>query len=111
MFPKANYSPWWKSGASLLLGFFLFISGCTAMTGESAGQNVDDSTITASVKTKLAADKLATLTRVDVDTTNQVVSLNGIVETQQQKQRAEELARQVSGVKAVKNNLQIQAKK
>ena len=49
--------------------------------------------------------------RVDVDTTNQVVSLNGIVETQQQKQRAEELARQVSGVKAVKNNLQIQAKK
>jgi len=81
------------------------------MTGESAGQNVDDSTITASVKTKLAADKLATLTRVDVDTTNQVVSLNGIVETQQQKQRAEELARQVSGVKAVKNNLQIQAKK
>ena len=81
------------------------------MTGESAGQSVDDSTITASVKTKLAADKLATLTRVDVDTTNQVVSLNGIVETQQQKQRAEELARQVSGVKAVKNNLQIQAKK
>jgi len=111
MFPKANYSPWRKSGASLLLGFFLLISGCTAMTGESAGQNVDDSTITASVKTKLAADKLATLTRVDVDTTNQVVSLNGIVETQQQKQRAEELARQVSGVKAVKNNLQIQAKK
>ena len=95
----------------MLLGFFLLISGCTAMTGESAGQNVDDSTITASVKTKLAADKLATLTRVDVDTTNQVVSLNGIVETQQQKQRAEELARQVSGVKAVKNNLQIQAKK
>ena len=81
------------------------------MTGESAGQNIDDSTITASVKTKLAADKLATLTRVNVDTTNQVVSLNGIVETQQQKQRAEELARQVSGVKAVKNNLQIQAKK
>jgi osmotically-inducible protein OsmY len=81
------------------------------MTGESAGQYVDDSTITASVKTKLAADKLASLTRVDVDTTNQVVSLNGIVETQQQKQHAEELARQVSGVKGVKNNLQIQAKK
>jgi hyperosmotically inducible protein len=106
-----NSSRRWLSGASLLLGFFLLISGCTALTGESAGQYVDDSTITASVKTKLAGDKLATLTRVDVDTTNQVVSLNGIVETQQQKQRAEELAHQVSGVKAVKNNLQIQAKK
>ena len=81
------------------------------MTGESAGQYVDDSTITATVKTKLAADKLGTLTRVGVDTTNQVVSLNGTVDTQQEKQRAEELARQVGGVKAVKNNLQVQAKK
>lgn len=106
-----NQSRWWLSGASLLLALFLSTSGCTSMTGESAGQYVDDSTITATVKTKLAADKLGTLTRVGVDTTNQVVSLNGTVDTQQEKQRAEELARQVGGVKAVKNNLQIQAKK
>ena len=111
MFPKANYSRWGKSGASLLLAFFLFISGCTAMTGESAGQYVDDSTLTARVKANLVADKVANLTRVDVDTTNQIVALNGIVESAEQKQRAEQLARQVSGVKGVKNNLQIQAKK
>jgi osmotically-inducible protein OsmY len=108
---RKKYTRWCASAASLLLVLALSTSGCTSMTGESAGQYVDDSTITASVKTKLAADKLASLTRVDVDTTNQVVSLNGIVETQQQKQHAEELARQVSGVKGVKNNLQIQAKK
>ena len=108
---RKNYSPWWVSGASLLLALFLSSSGCSSMTGETAGQYVDDSTITATVKTKLAADQVGTLTRVDVDTSNQVVSLNGIVQTQQEKQRAEELARQVSGVKAVKNNLQIQAKK
>ena len=102
-----NQSRWWVSGASLLLALFLSTSGCTSMTGESAGQYVDDSTITATVKTKLAADKLGTLTRVGVDTTNQVVSLNGTVDTQQEKQRAEELAGQVSGVKVVKNNLQI----
>ena len=105
------YSRWWVSGAALLLALFLSSSGCTSTTGQTAGQYVDDSTITASVKTKLAADKLASLTRVGVDTTNQVVSLNGTVETQEQKQRAEELARQVGGVKGVKNNLQIQAKK
>jgi len=81
------------------------------MTGETAGQNVDDSTITASVKTKLAADKLGSLTRVDVDTTRQVVSLNGIVESPEQKARAEQLASQVSGVKKVNNNLQIQKTK
>lgn len=81
------------------------------MTGETAGQYVDDSTITASVKAKLVADKTANLTRVDVDTTRQVVSLNGIVESPDQKQRAEQLAMQVSGVKRVQNNLQIQAKR
>jgi osmotically-inducible protein OsmY len=81
------------------------------MTGETAGQNVDDSTITASVKTKLAADKIGSLTRIDVDTTRQVVSLNGIVDSPEQKARAEQLASQVSGVKKVNNNLQIQKAK
>ncbi|HEX5605524.1 MAG TPA: BON domain-containing protein [Candidatus Binatia bacterium] len=111
MFLKRDCPRWWKSGASLLLGIFLATSGCTALTGESAGQYVDDSTLTARVKSNLVADKVANLTRVDVDTTNQIVSLNGIVESAEQKQRAEQLARQTSGVKGVKNNLQIQGKK
>jgi osmotically-inducible protein OsmY len=37
-----------------------------------------------------------------------VVTLNGIVESADQKARAEQLARQVGGVKSVKNNIQIQ---
>ena len=57
------------------------------MTGESAGQYVDDSTITTAVKSKLAADQLGNLTRVNVDTTQQVVSLNGIVPSPKDKQR------------------------
>jgi hyperosmotically inducible periplasmic protein len=101
----------WLSAASALLAIFLSSSGCTSMTGETAGQYVDDSTITASVKAKLVGDKAANLTRVDVDTTNQVVSLNGIVESADQKQRAAQLAMQVSGVKRVQNNLQVQAKR
>jgi osmotically-inducible protein OsmY len=86
------------------------ITGCTSMTGQTAGQYVDDSTITASVKAKLVGDKLANFTRVDVDTTNKVVSLNGIVATPDQRTRAEPLAMQVSGVSRVENNLQIQKK-
>jgi hyperosmotically inducible periplasmic protein len=96
---------------SIAMALLLSVTGCTAMTGETAGQNVDDSTITASVKTKLAADKIGSLTRIDVDTTKQVVSLNGIVESPEQKTRAEQLASQVSGVKKVNNNLQIQKTK
>ena len=93
---------------SMALTIILAIGGCTSMTGQSTGQYVDDRTITASVKTKLVADRAANLTRVDVDTTNRVVSLNGVVQTPDQKQRAEELAMQVTGVRSVNNNLQIQ---
>jgi osmotically-inducible protein OsmY len=78
------------------------------MTGQTAGQYVDDTTITTSVKAKLTAEKAANFTRIDVDTTNQVVTLNGIVESADQKAKAEQIARQVGGVKSVKNNLQVQ---
>jgi hyperosmotically inducible protein len=93
------------------LAALLIVSGCTAMTGRTAGENVDDATITASVKSKLVADKAANLTRIDVDTTNKVVSLNGVVETPAQKARAQQLASEVSGVRDVKNNLQVQKKR
>jgi len=92
----------------LVLTLILSASGCTSLTGQTAGQYIDDRTITATVKSKLVADRASNLTRVDVDTTNQVVSLNGVVQTPDQKQRAEELAMQVSGVRRVNNNLQIQ---
>jgi hyperosmotically inducible protein len=93
---------------SMMLALLLSVTGCTSLTGETAGQYVDDSTITASVKAKLVAEKVANLTRVDVDTTNRVVSLNGIVQSPDQKRRAEKLALQVGGVRRVENNLQIQ---
>ena len=54
-------------------------AGCTSMTGKSADHNVDDATITASVKTKLAAEKPATLTKVDGDTNKGTVYLTGNV--------------------------------
>jgi hyperosmotically inducible protein len=88
----------------------LSLAGCQAMTGKTAGQNVDDATLTSSVKTKLAADKLSSLTRVDVDTNNGTVYLNGVVESSDQKARAQDLASQVSGVNKVVNNLQVQKK-
>jgi hyperosmotically inducible periplasmic protein len=94
--------------SSILLAALLVVSGCTSMTGQTAGQYIDDTTITTEVKAKLTAEKAANLTRIDVDTSNQVVTLNGIVESADQKARAEQLARQVGGVKSVKNNIQIQ---
>ena len=91
-----------------VLVLLALVAGCTSTTGKSAGTNVDDATITASVKSKLVADKASNLTRVDVDTNSGTVYLNGTVESPEQKSRAEQLAWQASGVKTVVNNLQIQ---
>jgi hyperosmotically inducible protein len=83
-------------------------AGCTSMTGKTAGENVDDASITASVKSKLAAEKMATLTKVDVDTNKGTVYLTGNVENAAIKARATDVARQVAGVREVVNNLKIQ---
>lgn len=97
---------------SLVMVWLLFaLAGCQAMTGKTAGENVDDASTTAAVKTKLVADKAANLTRIDVDTNNGIVYLNGTVDSPQQKTKAEELASQVKGVKKVVNNLQIAQKR
>jgi osmotically-inducible protein OsmY len=82
-------------------------AGCQSVTGKTAGTVVDDSSITASVKAKLVADKPANLTRVDVDTNNGTVYLNGVVDTPEQRARAEDLARHTKGVAMVVNNLQV----
>ena len=83
------------------------LSGCQVMTGRTAGQNVDDARISTSVQTTLTADKASNFTRIDVDTTNGVVYLNGTVQSAEHKARAEQLAGRVDGVKKVVNNLQV----
>ena len=95
-----------RSLAALLV-IFAVVAGCQSMTGDSLGGNVDDSSITAAVKAKLVADKVSNLIRVNVDTTNGTVYLNGSVEDTPTKTRAEQIAWQAKGVKAVINNLQI----
>lgn len=66
-----------------------------------------DTMITAEVKSKLAREKLSTLTKIDVDTENGVVHLRGNVDTETLKQRATDLAREVKGVREVRNDLRV----
>jgi hyperosmotically inducible protein len=92
---------------SAVLLVSLLLASCQATTGRTAGRNVDDAAVTASVNAALVADKPSNFTRIDVDTTNGVVALNGTVETPEQRARAEQLASRVNGVKRVINNLQV----
>jgi osmotically-inducible protein OsmY len=93
-----------------ILGISLMsLTACESMTGKTTGQTIDDATITASVQGKLTADKASNFSRIDVDTNRSVVTLNGVVRTVEEKSRAEDLARQVTGVTKVNNNLQLQS--
>lgn len=94
---------------SCLLGLLALSSvGCTALTGKTAGQNIDDATITSEVKGKLAVDRASSLTRVNVDTSKGVVYLNGIVADERDRERAAEVAAEVNGVHRVVNNLTVE---
>jgi hypothetical protein len=68
-----------------------------------------DTSITMAVKSKLAAEKLSTLTNVNVDTHQGVVELKGTVDSNATKERVTKLTRQVDGVRQVVNNLKVQA--
>ena len=85
------------------------LTACESMTGKTAGRTIDDATTTASVQGKLTSEKASNFTRINVDTERGVVTLNGVVQTVEEKSRAESLARMVEGVSKVNNNLQIQS--
>jgi len=93
--------------ATVALALVFALNGCQAMTGETAGQNLDDGVLTTSVKTALAGERVNTLTRVGVETNNGVVVLTGEVETAQERSRAGTVTAQVKGVRGVTNNLQV----
>ena len=76
--------------------------------GAEVRKGWSDASITAAVKTRLAGTSPATLLKVDVDTNEGVVELNGTVDNERTKQRASDLARQVDGVRRVVNNLKVQ---
>lgn len=68
-------------------------------------QTTADAGITAKVKTALAADELVKARRIDVDTVRGVVQLSGTVGSMAEKERALSIARNVSGVNEVRDNL------
>ncbi len=87
---------------------FVFVAaGCQSMTGETTGEQLNDTGITSSVKTKLAAERAGTLSQVTVETVRNTVYLTGVVPSAEDKRRAGEVARSADGVKEVVNNLQV----
>jgi len=93
----------------LLLTFIsFFISNCASTkNNESVGEYIDSATITAKVKADLASDKDVKSIGINVDTYKDVVQLSGFVDNNMQKEKAEQLTKNVKGVKKVINSLNI----
>ena len=86
----------------------LTTTGCSrSQYKRSSGEYLDDQTLTARVKSALFADPNVSGFQVNVDSYKGTVSLSGFVDTAAQKARAEDIARQVSGVRQVQNNLSV----
>jgi hyperosmotically inducible protein len=84
--------------------------GCSVFRHqETASQYVDDATVTSKVKAKFAEDKTVSALAIKVETFEGLVTLSGAAKSQQEKVRAEELARSVAGVKSVKNAIIVRA--
>lgn len=92
----------------LFLGLVM-TAGIACNTTQSPERQAEDAAITTEVKSKLAADvDLTTVTNIEINTTNGVVTLVGQVSSEAMKRRAEEVAKQVEGVVRVTNNLQVE---
>ena len=83
----------------------LALGACSSTT--TAGSKVDDATITAEVKAKLAADGDINPFNIDVDTNEGVVTLQGRVAKEEARTKAEQLARDTDGVRRVINLVKV----
>ncbi len=104
--------------------FFISSTGCApAVVGTAAvgtykgvtdkrtmGVMLDDSIITAKVKSGLIASKQVSARHIDVDTLKGVVYLSGVVGTAFQKKVVNTITMDVSGVKGIQNQLVIGSK-
>ena len=83
-------------------------AGQPAAAGQqTAGEAVDDSVVTAKVKARLVDDEVTKAYQINVETFKGTVQLSGSVDSEEARLRAGELAKNVGGVKDVKNSLQV----
>ena len=84
------------------------LSGCAVQRGqETVGAYVDDATITTQVKSRFVENKEVDAAAISVETMTGTVMLSGFAKNLTEKTTAERIARTVSGVRAVKNEITV----
>lgn len=86
----------------------LSATGCAVTRGqETVGAYIDDATITTQIKSRMLNDKDVSGTSISVETLNGTVMLSGFAKSSKERSTAEAIARDVNGVKMVKNEIAI----
>jgi hyperosmotically inducible protein len=86
----------------------LLVGGCAGNRYErSTGESIDDTATTMRVKNALGKDPVYKYPDVTVTTFKGTVQLSGFVDTQDQKSRASDIARNVEGVREVDNTIEL----
>lgn len=76
--------------------------------GANAAQRIASSmALTAKIKSKMALDDTIKASQIDVDSAEGVIRLNGTVDSEAQRDRAVQLARETDGVTSVVDELKI----
>jgi osmotically-inducible protein OsmY len=94
--------------AFCLVFTFLSVAGCGGSRHmESTGGYIDDSVITAKVKSAIVAEPTLSAFEINVETYKGVVQLSGFVDSQSDITRASSIARTIDGVVSVKNDIRL----
>ena len=83
------------------------VACASTATQESTGQFIDDTAITAKVKTAIFNDASLKSAEINVETFKGVVQLSGFVNSEADINRAVSVARGIAGVKSVKNDMRL----
>jgi len=90
----------------LLPVLLALVVGCAGTAKqESTGDYIDDTVLTTKVKTAVFKEPSLKSAEINVETFKGVVQLSGFVNSRADINRAVEIAREVPGVKSVKNDM------
>ena len=91
-----------------LAASLVIISGCAVSRGqETVGGYVDDATITTRVKSRFVENRAVDAASIKVETLNGTVLLSGFAKNGNERSSAEEIARNVPGVRTVRNEISV----
>ena len=93
---------------SALAASLIVLSGCAVTRGqETVGAYVDDAAITSTVKARFIDNRNVDAASIKVETLNGTVLLSGFAKNATERSTAEAIARNVSGVRSVRNEIAV----